>query len=359
MRWRDRLDGGVGVGHRDGVRRRAEGAGDGGLVAGPHRQQRGDRAEQPGHRVGGGQQGAGAVLAVEPHLEGVLAGQQPGAVAVGLLGLVAGLGEPLLDVVEQGAGRLVLGVEALLAGVEAGDPGLERGEVALGAVGAGHGVLAGQAEPPDLVGGRGGAGLERVDLAVQPGQSLAAVGGGALEAGDPAFLLGRGVLGGLAGRDRLLEPGALAVDLGGDPLLLLADALGLGLELVGVAAGPRVVVLGGAGGVADPLGGERLGAAQPLAQPGEREPGLLGGGEGGQVLAQGGLEGGLGLAGRRDGRLDLPAALEQDRLVGELLLQGGAGGDEVVGHQPGAGVADVGLHGRRPAGPPRPGGRAA
>ena len=38
---------------------------------------------------------------------------------------------------------LVLGVEALLAGVEPGDPGLQRGEVALGALGAGGGLLAG------------------------------------------------------------------------------------------------------------------------------------------------------------------------------------------------------------------------
>ena len=56
-------------------------------------------------------------------------------------------------------------------------------------------------EPADLVLGRGGAGPQRVDLAVQPGQALAPVGGGALEAGDPALLLGRGVLGGLAGGD--------------------------------------------------------------------------------------------------------------------------------------------------------------
>ena len=221
----------------------------------------------------------------------------------------------------SGAGGLVLGVEALLAGVEAGDPGLERGEVALGPVGAGHGVLAGQAEPADLVVGRGGAGLERVDLAVQPGQALAAVGGGALEAGDPALLLGRGVLGGLAGRDRLLERGAVAVDLGGDPLLLLADPLGLGLELVGVAAGARVVVLGGAGGVADPLGGQRLGAAQPLAQPGQREPGLLGGRRaraGPRAARPRGRPRSRGPRATR--RLDLLAALEQDRLVGELLL---------------------------------------
>ena len=136
---------------------------------------------RPGDRVGGGEQRAGAVLAVEAELEGVLAGGEGGAVAVGLERLVAGLGEPLLDVVEGADRGLVLGVEALLAGVEAGDPGLERGEVALGAVGAGDGLLAGQAEPADLLVGGGRAGAQRVDLAVQPGQALAAVGGGALE----------------------------------------------------------------------------------------------------------------------------------------------------------------------------------
>ena len=55
---------------------------------------------------------------------------------------------------------------------------------------------------------------------------------------------------------------------------------------------------------------------------------------------------------RVDGQrcLDLGAALEQDRLVGQLLLQGGARGHQVVGHQPRPGVAYVGLHGLRPPG---------
>ena len=70
-----------------------------------------------------------------------------------------------------------------------------------------------------------------------------------------------------------------------------------------------------------------------------------------QVLAQRGLEVGLGLAGRRGPlALDLLAARDQDGLVGELLLQRGAGGDQVVGDQPGLGVADVGLDADRPAG---------
>ncbi len=124
--------------HGDRVGRAAERAGDGRLVARADRHQGRHRAEQPGDGVGGGEQGPGAVLAVEAHLEGVLAGGERAPVAVGLEGLVAGLGEPLLDVGEGGDGGLVLGVEALLARVEAGDPGLEGGEVALGALGAGE-----------------------------------------------------------------------------------------------------------------------------------------------------------------------------------------------------------------------------
>ena len=87
------------------------------------------------------------------------------------------------------------------------------------------------------------------------------------------------------------------------------------------------------------------GAAEPLAQAGQREPGLLGPRQRGQVLAQRGLERGLGLAGLGDRRPRPGPALDQDRLVGHLLLERRAGGDEVVGEQPGPGVADVGLDG--------------
>ena len=128
----DRGDRGVGVLEGDGVGGAAEGAGHGGLEAAADGEQRGHRAEQPGDLVGGGEQGAGAVLAVEAELEGVLAGGERAAVALGALRLLAGLGQPLLEVVELGGGRLVLGVEPLLAGVEPGDPGLEGGEVAAG-----------------------------------------------------------------------------------------------------------------------------------------------------------------------------------------------------------------------------------
>ena len=115
---------------------------------------------RPETGVGGGEQRAGAVLAVEARARGRPCGRPAtAALALGLLGLLAGLGQPLVEVVERGGGGLVLGVEALLAGVEPGDPGLEGGEVALGPLGAGDGLLAGLAEPADLVVGGGGARL--------------------------------------------------------------------------------------------------------------------------------------------------------------------------------------------------------
>ncbi len=286
----DRVDGGSGVGDHDRVGRAAEGGRHGGLVAVLDVEQRGDRAEETADLVGGRQERAGAVLAVEADLERVAARDQPGPVAVGLLGVLAGPGELLVDLVEGSDRVLVLGVEALLAGIEAGDAGLERGEVALRALGAGDGVLAGVGEPPDLGVGRLGARLQRVDLAGQAGQALASVGGGPLEAGDPPLLLGGGLLGRALRDDRRVEDLALLLDLLGDLRLLLAHPLGLRLEVVGIAAGVDGVALGRSGGVADPLVGERRRAPQPFLEAGQGEPRLLGRGQPRQVVAQRRLE---------------------------------------------------------------------
>ena len=264
----DRPHGGVEVGDDHGVRRGSEGRGDRGLVAVLDVEERGHRAEQSTHLVGRREQCPGAVLAVEADLQGVAAGDQSGPVALGLLGLLACPGELLLDLVEGADGVLVLGVESLLAGVEAGDLGLEGGEVALGPLGAQDGVLAGVGEASDLGVGGLGPRRERVDLPVQPGQALAAVGGGTLQPGDAAVLLGGGLLGRALGRHGGLEDLALPLDLLGDLGLLAAHARGLGLELVGVAAGVDAVGLRGTRRVADALVGQRRGAAQPfLAAP--------------------------------------------------------------------------------------------
>ena len=80
----------------------------------------------------------------------------------------------------------------------------------LGPVGAGDGVGARLREPADLLLGCGSATAQAVDLSVQPGQSLASVGGRAQQPGDPALLLDEGLLGGLARVDRALEDGAVA-----------------------------------------------------------------------------------------------------------------------------------------------------
>ena len=114
----DGRHGGVAVGDGHRVGGRAQRRCDRGLVAGVDGQHGRDGAEQARDGVGRGEQRAGAVLAVEPELEGLGAGLEAGAVAVGLRGLLARLGQPLGQVVEHGQRGLVLGVEALLAGVE-------------------------------------------------------------------------------------------------------------------------------------------------------------------------------------------------------------------------------------------------
>ncbi len=340
----DRGPGGVGAGDRDGVGRRSERRGDGGLVAGTDPQQRGDGAEQARDGVGGGEQGPDAVLAGQPHLERVLAGSERRPVAVGLASLVAGLRQTFLDVREGTHRRLVLGVEALLAGVQAGDPGLESGVVTLRALRPGQGVLAGLTEATDLVGGRGGARAKAVDLAVQSGEPLAPVGGGPQDTGEAALFLGGSVLGGASGDDRLLEAGPAGLDLRGDLLLLGTHPRRLGVELVGVASRRRLAVCG-TGGVPAPFRGQGSRATQSFAQPGERGPRVLGRRQRGQVVAQGRLEGTLPRAPGRQVGLDGGAPLDQHRLVGELLLEGGAGAEQVVGQQSSPCVAGVRLDG--------------
>ena len=179
------------VAHGDRVGGRAQCSGHRGLVPVLDGEQGDQRAEDPVDLVGGGEQCPGTVLAGQAQLQGVLAGGEAVPVAVGLLGPVADLGQPLLDLVEGGGGLLVLGVETLLAGVEAGDLRLQGGEGKLCLLGAGEGVLARLTQPLDLLVSAGRARLQRVDLSVQPGQALAPVGGGALQAGDAALLLGR------------------------------------------------------------------------------------------------------------------------------------------------------------------------
>ncbi len=354
----DRVDGGVGTGHGDRVGGGAEGGGDGGLVPGAHRQQGRHRPHQAGDLLGRGEQRAGAVAAAEAHLEGLLAGGQRRTLAVGALHLVAGLLQPGRGVVEQAGGHLVLGVQALLARVQAGDLGLQGREVALRALGADDGLLPGVAQPADLVVGGGGAGPQGVDLAVQARQPLAAVGGRADQARHATLLLAGGLLGRTPRGHRLLQRRAVGLDLGADDLLLLEHLGGLGLQRLRVAPGLRRLGLGRRG-VAEPLGGERLGAAEPLAQPRQREPGVLGARQGRQVLAQRRLEGRLALTRGGDAAPRPPSAARRGSSRRPSPARGPCAPPS--GRRP---SAARGRRARRPArsrpgGPPRPGGRAA
>ena len=94
----DRADGRVDVAYGDRVGRAPERSGDGRLVAGADAEQRGHRPEQAADRVGGGEQRTGAVLAVQAELERLLAGAERAALPLGGGELLAGLGQPVLDV---------------------------------------------------------------------------------------------------------------------------------------------------------------------------------------------------------------------------------------------------------------------
>lgn len=187
-----------------------------------------------------------------------------------------------------------------------------------------------------------------LNLPGEPGQALPAV-GDRLGGGDQ-LPLGGGQLPFqlLPVLHRLGQPDLVVGERRAQLLLLLADPLRLGLQLLRVAAGPLVV--GGGAEVAQPFPGELLDGAEPFLQGGELVPGVLGGGEQRRVLGQGRLQ--LAQAGLHLAvfGLDLLAPLAQRGLVGDLPVQGGAQGGEVVGEQPQPGVAQVGLDGGGPSG---------
>ena len=216
----------------------------------------------------------------------------------------------------------MLGVEVDLALVEAGDLALQRGELLLGRARPGRGPrpAASLSRPisasPGLQPGARGA-----DLAGQPGQPLAPVGRGPLARGDPPLLRGERLLGRRAGGHgrgqpdpRPARPAARARPPRRGPRAASASS----------SSGSRP---GRSSSVSSarqphPLGRQRRGAAQPLAQPGQPEPGLLGRGQR-RAPRRPSAASSVGLPGLRRGQLglDLAAPLAQRGLVGDLLLR--------------------------------------
>jgi hypothetical protein len=211
-------------------------------------------------------------------------------------------------------------------------PGLP---LALGGVG--HGLL----EPADLVLGGPGAAAYGVDLAAQPGQPFAAVGGGPGGQREPLLLgaqLGLGLRAPLDGR---LQQLVRLLQLGPEDELLLTGLARLAFEVFGVAA--AALDGGGVDRVPVALGGELLQAGGALAQRRQPEVGLLRGAQPGLRLGLGRLQSGLALLALGQLGLHLMAPGRDRGLVGRLALQRRAEDAHVVGQQPQPGVTQVGL----------------
>ncbi len=360
--------------HRDRLGGGAQHRGEGRLGAGSYGHHGRDRAEHPGDRPAvGGQQRRTAVRApgqaqlqrLEPRLQrgdlalrllvGRARGRQrgPGRAQRGIRA-----GDGALGLLHHRLGGLH-GLPGRLHGRQGdlhllGQDGvavrlglLLGGELRLGAPGPLLGLGQGPGQPPDLLLGGLRAAAHRADLAPEPGEPLTAVGGGPGLGGQPPLL----------GRERVLGLGAPGHGVGerlplpGQQLLqhpfLLADLLGLALVVLGIAPAP---LHRGVGGVPVPLGGQPGQAAQPLAERGQPEVGLLRGGQPRLGLGLGRLQLRLALLALLQLLLHRPAAGQDGGLVGGLTLQGGPQREHVVGEQAQPGVAEVGLDDGGPAG---------
>lgn len=328
-------------GDREGVRRRAEGGRERHLVAGGHRQQFRGRAKQPGEAVLRAEQGAGAVLAAQAEREGLVACLGGGAFALHGCDRLAGGGEGGLGLGESALGLLVTLGEFRVARVEAVDLRLEGLVLLLGGDRALPCLVAGGGEAFDLGLGRGGAGAGGADLALEPGEPFAPVGDGAGDVLEAPFLLGQFALQFGAVGDGVLQrafgrlEGCLQFG------LLLADAGGLALHVLGVPA--PALLDGRLGGALHARVGEGDGAAHAFGELGELVPGLLGvlqaRGEAAYLV----LQVRLALEGLLQLGLGGFLALLEGGLVGDLGLERLTQLHEVVGEEAQAGVAQVGL----------------
>lgn len=336
------------IGDGDRVRGGAERRGHRDLVSGGDGEQFGGRTEQARETVAGGEQRAGAVLAAQAEGERVMAGREGGAFAFGRGGGLARRRQRGLRGRQGGAGAVVPLAQFMVLGVQAVHLGLELFVLLLGGDRALARLVTGRGEAADLRLGRRRPAARRVDLAVQPGEALAAVGdraGGVLESaflgGQLPFQLGAvrdGVVAGVLGR---LQRGLQL-------RLLLPDPRGLALHVLRVAA--ATLVRGGRGRALHPRVGQRDRAPYPFGQLGQLVPGLLGPLEARRqppyLVLQLGFPGQRGL----QPALGVLLALLQFRLVRDLRTERVAQPDQIVGEQPQPRVAQIGLYDGGPPG---------
>ena len=326
-------------GHRIG--RRPERGGDRPFVAGFDTDQHRDRTQQSVELVGGGEQRRGCVLAVQADVQRLDPGGQRGSVLRGGELLPPQLSQLFVQRGQIGDRLFVLGVQAEFAGIEAGHLGLQGGERPRGLLRPFGRLLARGGQPADLGRRRLRPAAQRVDLSDQPGQTLTPVGRGPDQRGQPGLLGAVRLLAAGAMGTGLLQGSRLRGDLGRQLTFLSTDRIGLPVEFLGIPAGAQLagIVIG----VAHPLPGDRHGRRHPFAQRGQRIPGLLCRGQPGHALAYRLLGLDLGLASLSQRRLQGQSPVAHRLLVGDVGLQSERRLDQVVGQQPGPGVADLGL----------------
>ncbi len=203
------------------------------------------------------------------------------------------------------------------------------------------GGVAGLGEAADLGVCRGRAAAGGGDLSAEPGEALAAVGDGAGDVPQPAFLVRQLPLQFGAVLDGVLQGPARRLQGGGQLRFLFADPGGLAFHVVGVAS--LAFVLRDLGGALDPRLGQRHRAAHPLRQLRQLVPGLLGALDPWREGAYLRLQCRLPLEGGAQPGLGGLLAFLEGGLVLDLGAQGPAQGDEVVGEQAQPGVAQIGL----------------
>ncbi len=340
----ERADRGIEPDHGHRIRRRPEGRGDRPLVGRFDADQHRDRTQQSVELVRGGEQRRRRVLAIQADVQRLDPSGQRGSVLRGGELLPPQLSQLFVQRGQFRDGLFVLGVQAELARIEAGHLRLQGRERPGGLLGPLGRLLARGGQPADLGRRRLRPAAQRVDLSDQPGQTLAPVGRGPDQRGQPGLLATMRLLAVGAMGTGFLQGPRLRGDLGRQLAFLSTDRIGLAIEFRGITAGAQLA--GIVVGVAHPLPGDRHGRRHPLPQGGQRIPGLLRRGQPRHALAYGLLGFDLGLPSLGQRRLQRQPPVPHRLLVGDVGLQRQRRLDQVVGQQPGPGIADLGLDDR-------------
>lgn len=343
---RVRCRGRIRHGHR--IRRSAQCRRHRHLVARGHRQKFRGRAEQTRQAVLRGEQHPRAVLAAQAQGQCLVAGRYRRPLALRTGGGLPGGREGRLRLRQLPSGGIVPLAQLRVARVQALHLGLELLVLLLRCGCPLLRLVARGGQPVDLRLRRTGPASGRIDLSGQPRQPFAPVRDGSGRVLQPALFGGQlpfqfGPVGG-----GVLQRVFRRLQRGLQLRLLLTDPGGLALHVLRVATAPLLLRCGG--GALHPGVGERDRAAYPFGQLRELVPGLLGALQPRRQPPYLVLQLRLTCQSRLELCLSRFPALLQRSFVGDLAAQRVAQPHQVVGEQPQAGVAQIGLDDGGPPG---------